>query len=367
MRIDFSGKLVDEPEIRAGFIGCGAHAFRNIYPAFQFAPVNLAATCDLDLSKAKAFAEKFGAEQAYGDYREMLEKADIDAVFIVTNLDKQLRPYYAKFAVDCLEAGKHVWMEKPATVTCAEVDTMKAAAEKNGKIGMVGLKRMFVPAAEKAKELMDAPEFGGTSVVTMTTTKYVPTPEAVAQYVAGEGNPDKAGQLLGHFWHPVSSLLLFLGMPKTLNWTRSEAGGALLTFTFDSGAIASLVFAWRSSDNGGIERIMIHSASKSQHIMIDNNIRLYYQRGGQPGPFGTIPNYYIQPPEEVSAMWEPEFSLGNVFNKGLFLMGFWGEVQEFANAILQKRKPAKGHLEHAWQCARIFEALGEGTGRVITL
>ncbi len=43
MRIDFKGKLVDEPEIRAGFVGAGSHSFRNLYPTFQFAPVKLAA------------------------------------------------------------------------------------------------------------------------------------------------------------------------------------------------------------------------------------------------------------------------------------------------------------------------------------
>jgi len=48
MRIGFKGHFVDEAEIRAGFIGCGSHSFRNLYPVFQFAPVNLVTTCDLD-------------------------------------------------------------------------------------------------------------------------------------------------------------------------------------------------------------------------------------------------------------------------------------------------------------------------------
>ena len=46
-RIDFHGRVVDAPRIRAGFIGCGSHSFRNIYPTFQFAPVDLRAVCDL--------------------------------------------------------------------------------------------------------------------------------------------------------------------------------------------------------------------------------------------------------------------------------------------------------------------------------
>ncbi len=70
MRIDFRGQLADQPEIRAGFIGCGSHSFRNVYPTFQFAPVKLVATCDLKVEKAEAFRAKFGAASAYADYRQ---------------------------------------------------------------------------------------------------------------------------------------------------------------------------------------------------------------------------------------------------------------------------------------------------------
>ncbi len=99
MRINFRGQLVDEPEIRAGFIGCGSHSSRNIYPALQFAPVKLIATCDLSIEKARAFAVKYGAERAYSDYQEMLRDEELDAVFIVTGYDASGKPLYPDLAV----------------------------------------------------------------------------------------------------------------------------------------------------------------------------------------------------------------------------------------------------------------------------
>ena len=57
MRIGFRGEVTDEPRIRAGFIGCRSHSFRNIYPTLQFAPVELVAVCDRHPPKAEAFAE----------------------------------------------------------------------------------------------------------------------------------------------------------------------------------------------------------------------------------------------------------------------------------------------------------------------
>ena len=62
-------------------------------------------------------------------------------------------------------------------------------------------------------------------------------------------------------------------------------------------------------------------------------------------------------------MWEPEFSLGQLYNKGLFLLGYYQEIQEFAAALLEKRPMKKGTLEQAWQVTRIFEAFAEGCGK----
>ena len=51
----------------------------------------------------------------------------------------------------------------------------------------------------------------------------------------------------------------------------------------------------------------------------------------------------------------------------LFLLGYWGEVNEFARSILKGRPVAKGTLAQAWQATRVFEAFAEGPGKVIAL
>ena len=81
-----------EQKLRVAFIGAGGHAFRNVYPTFQYAPIDLVAVCDLDGSRAEAFARQFGATKSYTDHREMLASEQPDAVFIVTWYDDQGRP-----------------------------------------------------------------------------------------------------------------------------------------------------------------------------------------------------------------------------------------------------------------------------------
>jgi len=368
MRIGFNGRLDDGPEIRAGFIGCGSHAFRNIYPTFQFAPVRLVAVCDLDRARADAFAAKFGAEAAYDDHQQMLARGDLDAVFIVVGYDAAGRPAYPGLVVDSLEAGLHVWLEKPPAHCCAEVERMQAAAAKAQRQEMVGLKKMFFPANEKAKELMDRDDFGRPQLGLFQYPQHVPTVEEMADYLH-QGKANGVRGFLDHLCHPASLMLYLLGMPDSLYYERSSGAAGVATFTFPSGAVASLALTRGAGRNAGMERTTIVSDS-GKHIVVDNNLRVSYHRSAAYAPgtgYGTSPHYYSGEPQETSAVWEPEFSLGQLYNKGLFLLGYYNEVAEFARSVLEQRAPCKATLEHAWQVTRIFEAFAEGPAKVIAL
>jgi predicted dehydrogenase len=364
LRINFLGQVVDEPEIRAGFIGCGSHSFRNIYPTFQFAPVSLVATCDLDLEKAKAFAAKFGARTAYRDYHEMLRQEELDAVFVVTGYDKIGRPLYPMITRDCLSAGVHVWIEKPPAASCAEIDQMREAARQAGKQVQVGFKKMFFPANEKAKVLSERPDFGAISLLRLEYPQYIPTTADFAQYHQGEANRPSTG-FLDHLCHPTAVLIYLLGMPESLYYQRSAKGAGEALFSFASGAVASLAFTHGAAARDGMERTMIVSDA-GRHIIVENNLRVSYHRIPSLG-YGNVPNFYATDPDETTAIWQPEFSLGQLYNKGLFLLGYYNEVNEFARAILEKRPITKGTLDQAWQVTRLFEAFAQGPGQNISL
>lgn len=368
MRFNFHGKLVDEKEIRAGFVGCGSHSSRNIYPTFQFAPVNLIATCDLSIEKARAFAAKFGAQSVYSDYKDMVEKEELDAVFIVTGYDKSGRPTYPGIALDCLNAGCHVWMEKPPASTCAELEQLQEVAESNGKNVLVGMKKMFFPANEKAKELMSTDDFGETSLAMLQYPQYIPTVEEFDRYLNKFERIRPVVSFLDHICHPISLLVYLMGMPDTLYYERSFRGSGIATFSYESGVLASVTHTYGATHNGGMERTTLISSRR--HIVVDNNIKVSYHRTppGEPGTgYGNSPNFYTGTTQQTTAVWEPEFSLGQLYNKGLFLLGYYNEVNEFARSILEGRPVKKGSLEHAWQVTRIFEAYAEGSRKLINL
>jgi len=326
--------------------------------------VRLVATCDLDAGRAAAFAEKFGARASYTDYREMLAREELDAVFVVTGYDPNGRPQYPAIAAECLRAGVHVWIEKPPAGSCAEIEAMQQASRESGRHVMAGLKKMFFPANEKAKELMKLPDFGGASCVSVQYPQSIPPADDIRRYLEEGANIGGVVGFLDHLCHPMSLLVFLLGMPRTLYYERSRDGSGFATFTYESGQVASLALTAGQSLNGGMERTLI--VGRGRHIIVENNIRVVYGRNAGVG-YGDNPDFYRGGPDEAAAVWEPEFSLGQLYNKGLFLLGYYGEVNEFARSILEARPPAKGTLDQAWQVTRVFEAFAQGPGRVIAL
>ena len=349
--------------LRVGFVGCGSHAFRNIYAALQFLPVRLAAVCDLDIKRAEAFARQFGAEAAYGSVDALLTHDDLDAVIVVTNYDDRGRPRYPEIAQQALAAGKHVWMEKPPAATVAEIEAMQAAAESAGKNVVVGFKKMFAPANQKAKELIDAPDFGPVSLGTFQYPLHVPTPREMASYAAGQA-VSEVTDFLDHLCHPVSLMLMLLGMPKTLFYQAGPNRAGAATFTFASGATATLAMSAGLPMTSEFERTML--VGEGQAVTIENNIRVTLHR--QPGlGYGDEPNFFSPGADGASLVWEPEFSLGQLYNKGLFLLGYWAGLNEFTTSILEDRPPKMATLAHAHQATVVFEAFAQGPSKVIEL
>jgi predicted dehydrogenase len=334
--------------LRAAFIGCGGHAFRNVYPALQYAPVELVAVCDLKAENAAAYAAQFGARQSFTDHQTMLNEVQPEVVFIVTNYDEQGNPRYPRLAIDCLASGAHAWIEKPPASSVAQVREMMAASARTGKHIGVGLKKMFFPANQKARAITRLPEFGR---ITSITARY---PQSLPPF-ADRSDQRKMVAFLDHMVHP-HSLLRYLG--GDLEWlfvNRSDRNGAaLVSLRFRNGIVGSLHFAQGQSGMSGYERTEI--VGEGANVVVENNIRVtYYRRGGPAGGYGRAGNYFGAE-ESAPLIWEPEFSLGQLYNKGLFLLGYAPEIIHFTTRLLHGEGPEHGTLEDALELLRVYEA-----------
>lgn len=362
--VGYRGQVEQATELRVGLIGCGSHAFRNIVPVLPFTRLRLTAACDRDGERARAFADRFGARSAWTDHHAMLAGEALDAVLIVTPYDEHGRPQYPRLAADCLAAGCHVWIEKPPAATCAEVEQLHEHARRSDRQVMVGFKKMFAGANAKARELVDEGAIGEVGLVTLQYPQYVPTVEQFREYIEQGKAVGSVVGFLDHLCHPASLLVHLLGMPRTLYYERSATGAGLATFGYDDAVTASLAMTEGQAANGGMERTMI-VGSGGRHITVENNVRLSLHRD-PPRPmgegYGTTPSHFTGSAEQTSSIWEPEFSLGQLYNKGLFLLGYHPELDAFARMALDGEPLRRGTLAQAWQVTRMFEAFARGPG-----
>lgn len=114
--------------MRAALIGAGQIARQHLACLRTLPGVEIAAICDLSPALAEATAERFGARAWFTDHRAMLERARPDVVHVTTP-----PPSHFRLALDALDAGAHVVVEKPATATLEELETLARRAAEAGR------------------------------------------------------------------------------------------------------------------------------------------------------------------------------------------------------------------------------------------
>jgi len=148
--------------LKVGVVGCGRIATAVHMPSLKEIPgYELVAASDVNPAQLEEVKEKFGVDETYNDYRRMLVKADIDAVFVCT-------PPQAHFQIvmDAIEWGKHVFCEKPLTTTVEEALTVKKAYETQQKTTpdplflMPAHNFIFTPCFAEALKLIEEGEIG---------------------------------------------------------------------------------------------------------------------------------------------------------------------------------------------------------------
>jgi predicted dehydrogenase len=159
--------------LKAVIIGSGLIAKLKHIPAFRKhrQKVHLAAICDVDLQAARQASAAGGIPSAYADVGEMLAKEKPDLVDICTPPKT-----HAKIAIQAIQAGSHVLIEKPMAQNLEECDTIIAAArENNVKVCVAHSDLFYYPFIEARKLVRDGVlgTFRGMQILLSTPTDYI--------------------------------------------------------------------------------------------------------------------------------------------------------------------------------------------------
>jgi len=158
--------------VRVGVIGVGVQGSLHAWIYSTMPDVELRAVCDINRARAEEAAKKYGAKEVYTDYREMLEKSEIDAVSIA------LPDFLHKEAtILAAENGKHTLLEKPMATSVRDAREMLEAVRRHGVRAMVNFANRWSPPFLHAKRAADAGELGDIKYMygRLSDTTYVPT------------------------------------------------------------------------------------------------------------------------------------------------------------------------------------------------
>ncbi|SEL52767.1 Predicted dehydrogenase [Chitinophaga rupis] len=159
--LHYEKKISTGDKIRLGVIGFGIQGHYDLQTALKVPGVELAGICDLYTGRLENAKELFGKELfTTRNYKELLDKKDIDAVIIATT-----DCWHARITKDALAKGKAVYCEKPMVYKISEGPEVIAAQRKSGKVLQVGSQRVSSIGLAKAKELLAAGEIGKLNMV----------------------------------------------------------------------------------------------------------------------------------------------------------------------------------------------------------
>ncbi len=165
-----AAEVVNQSVRRVGVIGTGWYGKSDVFRLMQVAPVEVVSICDVDANMLAEAATLISQRQksgktprTYRDYREMLKEKDLDIVLVGTP-----DHWHALTAIAAMEAGAHVYVQKPTAVDVRESEAMLDAARKHNRVVQVGTQRRSTPHLINAKKnIVDAGLLGKISHVDM--------------------------------------------------------------------------------------------------------------------------------------------------------------------------------------------------------
>ena len=196
-------------KVKLAIIGAGNIANAHLDAYKHVADVEIYAACDINPARLAKTCDKYGIERRYTDVDTMLaELPELDAADVcVWNCN------HAECSIKALNAGLHVLCEKPMAYTAKEAEEMKAAAERNGKLLMIGFVLRFSDEAKIAMDFIQKDYLGEIYY-------------SKAQYVRRHGNPggwfgDKArsggGPIIDLGVHVIDLTRYLMGNPKPVS------------------------------------------------------------------------------------------------------------------------------------------------------
>ncbi|MCA9474128.1 MAG: bi-domain-containing oxidoreductase [Nitrospira sp.] len=261
-----------------GLIGAGNHVKDMLLPQLsELKQVSLRAVCTASGINAKALAEKVSAAYCTSDAQAVLDDATINTVLIGTRHDS-----HGSLVIRALEAGKHVFVEKPLCLTEDELERIRFVYQDQSCKGlhlMVGFNRRFSAHADKARAFFKNRKSPLVMAYRVNAGRIPPEHWIQDPDVGG-------GRIIGEVCHFVDYMQALCGaMPTSVHARRVVPHSSsvaddqcVLSFTFLDGSIGTIIYTSGGDTALAKERFEAHGDGKSL-TMNDFFLSEFYEHG----------------------------------------------------------------------------------------
>lgn len=248
------------PPVRIGLIGPGSFALRVLVPAFARAGARLELVGGGAGPSAESAQREFGFARVAPSAEALLTDEGIDAVVIATR-----HSTHAELAIQALEAGKHVFCEKPLVLSRDELEAAVSAAARTGRVLAVGFNRRF------SSMLGELRNFVAEADSSLTASYRVSAGQLDADHWAHDLD-EGGGRLLGEGCHFVDSLTFLAGAPVERVYAVGYGAPELpvqardnvsIELTFANGSIGTILYVSDGSSRVAKERIEAFAGNRT--------------------------------------------------------------------------------------------------------
>jgi predicted dehydrogenase len=255
---------------RIGFIGAGNYASRMLIPAFRKAGASMAQIASAGGTNAVVHGRAGDFAAATTDISAMISDPNIDAITIVTRHNS-----HARFVCEALNAGKHVFVEKPLALTLDELAQVEAVYSGSDRQLMVGFNRRFSPLTQKMKALSDGVR-DPKSLVMVMNAGAIPANHWTQDIDIG------GGRIIGEACHHIDLARFLIGASIVSVQARriSQVGEpshiedrAAILLGFADGSLATIHYLSNGGPSFAKERIEMFASGRT--LQLDNFLGLY--------------------------------------------------------------------------------------------
>jgi predicted dehydrogenase/threonine dehydrogenase-like Zn-dependent dehydrogenase len=244
-----------------GIIGAGNFTKMTMLPALKGSGAQYKYIASKGGVSGTAMAQKHGFSHSTTNVEDVLQDNEVDIVLITTRHN-----LHANMTIKCLEAGKHVFVEKPLALSHEDLEKVIEAQQKSGKTVMVGFNRRFSPHAEKMKALLGNTQM---NVIATMNAGNIPANVWVHDMLVG------GGRIIGEACHFID-LITYLTGSKVKAVCMNAMGvnpeentdNATILLKYENGSTGVINYFSNGSKAYSKERVEVYSQERT--LIMDN-------------------------------------------------------------------------------------------------